>query len=131
MGEQLNFTVKVQSESGDYKKSISSPPYPPQVWSSFISFASFSTSVMSSLSTATYYQTNFITDAKFKLGFIVPVVLIVLLIFLYLTQPVVRIGSSDILERLMLRLSPLAFVLFLVFMGMLYTRIVLVLFTLV
>lgn len=131
MGEQLNFTVKVQSESGDYKKSISSPPYPPQVWSSFISFASFSTSVMSSLSTATYYQTNFLTDAKLKLGFIVPVVLIVLLIFLYLTQPAVRIGSRTILERLMQRLSPLAVVLFLVFMGMLYTRIVLVLLTIV
>ena len=127
MGEQLNFTVKVQSESGDYKKSISSPPYPPQVWSSFISFASFSTSVMSSLSTATYYQTNFLTDAKLKLGFIVPVVLILLLIFLYLTQPAVRIGSRSILERLMQRLSPLAWVLFLVFMGMLYTRVVLIL----
>ena len=58
-------------------------------------------------------------------------VLIVLLIFLYLTQPVVRIGSRDILERLLLRLSPLAFVLFLVFTGMLYTRIVLEILTIV
>ena len=38
IGEQVNFMVKTQSERGEYEKVFSSPPYPPQVWSSFTRF---------------------------------------------------------------------------------------------
>lgn len=50
IGEQLNFVVRTQSENGNYEEAISVPPFPPQVWSSFVSFASFSISMMGSMS---------------------------------------------------------------------------------
>jgi hypothetical protein len=36
LGERITFFVKADSEQGRYEKSFSSPPYPPQVWSSFL-----------------------------------------------------------------------------------------------
>jgi len=72
LGEQVNFLVSTQSEPWNYEKVLSSPPYPPQVWSSFVSFASFSTSVMSSISTMTYYQSTFGNDMGLNIGIILP-----------------------------------------------------------
>ncbi|HLB28042.1 MAG TPA: hypothetical protein VJK47_02400, partial [Dehalococcoidales bacterium] len=46
-GEQINFVVRTKTKLGNFQQIISTPPYPPQIWSSFISFASFSTTVMS------------------------------------------------------------------------------------
>ena len=78
--------VKTQSGQGNYERVVSSPPYPPQVWSSFVSFASFSTSLVSSMSTMTYYQTTFGSDIGLNIGLIATAVLIGLLIFLELTK---------------------------------------------
>lgn len=127
MGEQLNFVVRTQSELGSYEKIISSPPYPPQVWSSFISFASFSTSVMSSMSTMTYYGSTFGTDMGLNVGIIASIVLITLLIFLELTQPVLRQKTVAVLGRMRLRFSTVTWILFVIFMGIVYTRIVMIL----
>jgi hypothetical protein len=99
MGEQLNFVVKTQSELGNYESIVSSPPYPPQVWSSFVSFASFSTSVMTSMSTMTYYQSTFGDNMGLNVGITTALVLIALLIFLELTQPWLREKAMAILGR--------------------------------
>ena len=53
LGEQVNFVVKTHSGLGSYEKTTSLPSYPPQIWSSFVSFAAFSTSVMSSMTAMT------------------------------------------------------------------------------
>ena len=128
LGEQVNFVVRTQSELGDHEEIYSLPAYPPQVWSSFVSFASFSTSVMSSMSTMAYYQMAFsVYDVGFNTGFVVTGVLIILLIFVELTHPAVagkvlaRVGS------LRLRFSLVSWLLFIIFMGTVYTRIVMVL----
>jgi hypothetical protein len=127
MGEQLNFVVKTHSEWGDYEKVISTPPYPPQVWSSFVSFASFSTSVMSSISTMTYYQSTFGSDVGFNMGIITSIVLIALLIFLELGQAAVKGGPEIRLVRLRERFSTVTWILFVIFVGIVYTKVVMVL----
>ena len=129
MGEQLNFVVRTQSGLGNYEKVVSSPPYPPQVWSSFVSFASFSTSVMSSMSTMTYYQSTFGSDMGLNVGVIASVVLIILLIFLELTQPLLRQKTITVLGRLRLRFSTLTWILLIIFMGIVYTKVVMILVT--
>ena len=129
MGEQLNFVVRTQSELGNCERVISSPPYPPQVWSSFVSFASFSTSVMSSVSTMTYYRSAFSSDTGFNVGIIASVVLITLLIFLELTQPLIRQKTVAVVGKLRLRFSTVTWILFIIFVGIVYTRIVMILAT--
>jgi hypothetical protein len=123
VGEQINFLVRTQSEQGNYEKVLSSPPYPPQVWSSFISFASFSTSVMSSMSTMTYYQSSFGSDKGLNVGIITTIVLIVLLLLLELTQPVVEGSTVGVLRRLRIGFSTVTWILFIIFIGMVYTRV--------
>ena len=129
IGEQVNFMVRTQSELGNYESVVSSPPYPPQVWSSFVSFAAFSTSVMSSMSTMTYYQITFGTNIGLNVGIIASVVLIILLIFLELTQPLLRQKTVAMLGKLSLRFSTVTWILFIIFMGIVYTRVVMILTT--
>jgi len=127
LGEQLNFVVMTQSENGDYQKVASIPSYPPQVWSSFVSFASFSTTVMSSISTITYYQNTFGSDVGFNLGLLFSVVLIGLLIFLELSQPLLLERTIGIWGRLRIRFSTVTWILFIIFMSMVYTRVIIIL----
>jgi len=129
LGEQLNFVVEARSEQGSYEKVLSSPPYPPQVWSSFVSFASFSTSVMSSMSTMTYYQSTFATDMGFNVGLVCTVVLVVLLIFLELTRPVLSGTTIAVVGRLRIRFSTITWMLFTIFMGIVYTTAMMILAT--
>ena len=75
LGEQVNFMVKTMSTLGSYEKVVSLPSYPPQIWSSFVSFASFSTSVMGFMSSMTYYQSSFATDIAFNVGLLFSFVL--------------------------------------------------------
>ena len=128
LGEQLNFVVRAKSGDRDYEKLVSSPPYPPQLWSSFVSFASFSTSVMSSMSTMTYYQSTFGTGMGFNVGIIITLVLIGLLIFLELIQSRRR-EKSAVLGRLKFRFSTVTWMLFIIFAGILYTKIVMIITT--
>jgi hypothetical protein len=127
MGEQLNFLVKTQSERGNYEKLVSSPQYPPQVWSSFVSFASFSTSVMSSISTMTYYQSTFGGNMGLNLGIVVSVILIILLIFLEFSQPMVGGRQISVLGRMRVRFSTVTWILFIIFIGIVYTKVVMIL----
>jgi hypothetical protein len=126
MGEQLNFVVRTQSERGNHEKVVSSPPYPPQIWSSFVSFASFSTSVMSSMSTMTYYRSTFGGDIGLNVGLIISMVLITLLIFLELTQAALH-WKTVTLVRLRIRLSTVTWILLIIFLGVVYTRVVMIL----
>ncbi len=123
LGEQSNFIVRVQSAQGNYEKALSSPSYPPQIWSSFVSFASFSTSVMSAMSTMTYYQTTFLFRTGVNIGIILVMVLVLLLIFLETTKPSVEGRVVGRLGGLRIRLSTITWILFIIFMGMVYTRI--------
>ncbi len=129
MGEQLNFMVRTQSEQGNYEKILSSPSYPPQVWSSFVSFASFSTSVMSSISTMTYYQSTFDSTMGLNVGIIASIVLIALLIFMELTRPVIAGRTIATLGILKIRLSTVTWILLIIFMGIVYTKVVMSLVT--
>ena len=124
LGEQANFLVTAATPAQTYQKTLSSPPYPPQTMTSFVSFASFSTSVMSSMTTTGYYDDSFQSD-RFNVGLLVSVVLICLLIFLELTEPL--IGKGNIFGRLRDRYSQLAIILFVIFIAMVFTKVVVIL----
>jgi hypothetical protein len=127
MGEQINFTVRAQSGKDNYEKSVSTPPYPPQIFSSFISFASFSTTVMSSMSTMTYYKSTFGDGIGLNLGIILTGVLLVLLVFLELSVESSTRGPTAILSRLRLRFNTITWILFIIFIGIVYTTVIAIL----
>ena len=129
LGEQVSFVVKAKSLQGSYEKVVSLPSYPPQIWSSFVSFASFSTSVMGFMSSSTYYQSSFGSDTGLNIGILVTIVVIGLLIFLELTQPLLHERTIAILGRLRLRFSTVTWILFIIFMGIVYTKVVMILAT--
>jgi len=127
LGKQVNFMVRTTSPRGSCERMVSLPSYPPQIWSSFVSFASFSTSMMGFMSSMTYYQGTFDTNMGFNVGLLSVIVLIGLLIFLELTQPLLRRKTITILGRLRLRFSTVTWILFLIFMGITYTKVAMVL----
>jgi hypothetical protein len=126
IGQQLNFAVKTQSELGNDQMVLSLPPYPPQIWSSFISFASFSTSIMSSMISMTYYQTTFGADMGLNVGILITLVLIAMLIFFELTQPAVDGKTVAFTHRLRIKFSTVNWILLVIFMGIVYTKIVMI-----
>lgn len=127
LGEALNFAVRIHSEQGHYEQTISTPPYPPQIWSSFVSFASFSTSVMGFLSTMSYYQSAFGSGVGFNVGIIFAVILIALLIFLELSQPLLEEKTILVLGNLRLRFNTITWLLLIIFLGIVYTKLVMIL----
>ena len=129
LGEQVSFAVKTESPRGSHEKVVSLPSYPPQIWSSFVSFASFSTSVMSFMSSSTYYQSSFSSDMGFNIGILVTVVLIGLLIFMELTESLFQKKTVTILGRMRLRLNNVTWILFIIFMGIVYNKVVMILAT--
>lgn len=74
----------------------------------------------------TYYQTTFVSDTGFNVGFISAVVLIALLIFLELSKPVVNGRTATVLGRLMMRFSTIVWLLFIIVMGIVYTTVMMV-----
>jgi len=125
LGEQINFTVKTSSPRGNYDLTVSLPSYPPQIWSSFVSFASFSTSLMSSMSSMTYYQSTFGSQMNFNLGLLFTTILAVLLIFLELSPPLLQQRTITVLGRLRLRFGTVTWILFIIFLGIFYTTVLL------
>ena len=126
LGEQVSFVVKTESPRGSHEKIVSLPSYPPQIWSSFVSFASFSTSMMGFMSSSTYYRGSFGSEMGFNVGILVTVVLIGLLIFLELTQPLLQERTIAILGRLRLRFNTVTWILFIIFMGIVYTKVLMI-----
>jgi len=129
LGEQVSFVVKTMSSQGSYEKAVSLPSYPPQIWSSFVSFASFSTSVMSFMSSMTYYRSSFGSGMGFNVGLLCSVVLIGLLIFLELAQASLREKTIAVLGRARLRFTTVTWILFIIFIGIVYTKVVMILAT--
>ena len=127
LGKQVNFVVEGTSGSAGFEKMVSLPSYPPQIWSSFVSFASFSTSVMSSMSSMTYYQSSFGSDLGLNVGIVAVLVLISLLIFQELTPNVTLKGGVAVLGRLKSKFSTLTWILLVIFIGMIFTRVAMIL----
>ena len=128
LGEQVNFVVRAESDSKRCEKIVSLPSYPPQIMSSFVSFASFSTSVMGFMASSTYYESSFgSVDEGLNVGLVISIVLIMLLIFLELSEPVLAEGTYVVLRRLRMRYTTMTSVLFIIFMGIVYTKIVMIL----
>ncbi len=128
-GEQANFLLKTSSSEGNYDKIVSLPAYPSQLMSSFVSFAAFSTSVMSAMLSMEYFNTTFGTTSQINTGVIVVLILIALLIFLELTQSIAVDRVGAIISKYRAGFSVLTTILFVIFLGMLFTKVVLILST--
>ena len=128
-GEQVNFVLKTSSDRGSFDKIVSLPPYPSQLMSSFVSFAAFSTSVMSSMISSEYFTNNFDTTSGFSTGITICFVLIALLIFLELTQAITTDKGVTVLGRYRVGLGNMATILFIIFIGMVFTKVVMMLTT--
>lgn len=127
LGDRVSFLAIFRTDQGAYEKTMSAPPYPPQVWSSFVSFASFSTSVMGSMSSMVYYQDTFTANIGLQVGMVFAIVLLHLLIFREVTVPVPRPVGVGNLGLLRVKFRFLAAVLLIIFLGMIFTRIELIL----
>ena len=128
LGEQVTFLLKTTSDKCEYEKVLSLPAYPPQIWSSFVSFASFSTSVMSSMSSMAYYEGSFGSNQGLNVGMIFSIVLIILLIYLELSEPLIK-KTLTIIGYLRIEFSRLSAVLFILFISMVFTKVVMILST--
>ncbi len=127
IGEQSNFVVRTQSELGNYENVVSLPSYPPHIWSSFVSFAAISQTMMSQMTSMAYFESTLGSDMGFNIGVLITIVLIVLLIFMELTQPRIQGNTVTVLGRLRLRFSTVTWILFIIFMGIVYTRVAMIL----
>jgi len=125
-GEQVNFVLKTSSDRGNFVKAVSLPAYPPQLMSSFVSFAAFSTSVMSSMISMEYFTNIFGAASGINTGIVVSLVLIALLIFLELAQGVINNKGVGVLVRYRLSLRNVATILLIIFIGIIFTRIVMI-----
>ncbi len=132
IGERVNFAVDTQVDSNSLQRVASSPAYAPQIWSSFVSFATFSTSVMSSLVTAVYYQGSFGTTTAPNLGLLLVGTLVSLMVFLEMTrrgrsetaEPVQGRAAALVgkLARLQTRYSQVMIILLIIFGGIIFTK---------
>ncbi|MSQ15363.1 MAG: hypothetical protein EXR50_05825 [Dehalococcoidia bacterium] len=125
IGRQTTFLAKASLGGEAMEKSRSLPPYPPQIWSSFVSFASFSTSMMSSMSTAIYYKDYFGGGIGANLGLFMVASLLFLSIFQEVTYPMVKDNRTHLLTRLHGRFHELVVLLAIVFVGIVYTIVML------
>jgi hypothetical protein len=125
-GEQANFVLKTSSTNGTIDKMVSLPAYPPQLMSSFVSFAAFSTSVMSSMISMEYYDETFGAASKPITGIIIAIVLIVLLLFLELTQAITAGKKRTTLGSYRASLANVATILFIIFVGMVFAQVVMI-----
>lgn len=145
LGEQITFLLKAATPVETYEEALSMPAYPPQVWSSFVSFATFSTSMAGlsssmgssmglsssmgssmgmSLTSMAYYQDSFGTSRAFNVGVIFSAVLIMILIHVELTEPFMK--ARNLLGRLRARFNKLSAILFIIFAAMVFTQIIMI-----
>jgi hypothetical protein len=158
LGERLTFNLRVTSRTDvqkggscwririrdscltggeeHYEKTVSIPAYPPQVWSSFVSFATFSTAISSatmsslaststiSLASMNYCQNTYGFDKFINVGVIFSVALLFILISVEVTEPYIR--ALNFVSRLRLRFNRLSLVLFTIFIAMVFTEIILI-----
>ena len=128
LGERVNFVLRAESQGITCEKIVSLPPYPPQIMSSFVSHAYFSMSMMGFMISSTYYWSTFCSSAKgLNVGMVISIVLIILLIFLELSEPLLAEGIYVVLGRLRMRYSMITSILFTIFMCMVFTKVVMIL----
>ena len=128
-GEQVNFVLRTSRDGSSVDEIVSLPAYPPQLMSSFVSFAAFSSSVMSSMITTEYFTDTFGTTSGLNTGMIITIILIALLIFLELTQAVTTGKGITILGRYRAGFRNMSTVLFIIFVGMVFTKVVMIVIT--
>ncbi len=127
LGDQTTFLVKANTPEGEFAKTASVPAYAPQIWSSFVSFASFSTSIMGSMTTMIYYQDSFLQNPGVQVGIVFALVLLALLIFREVTAVVRHRALGDSLASLRFKFATVAAILLIIFVGMIFTKIIMVL----
>ena len=124
LGEQVRFSMRAETPGGGASTDdVAMPPYTPQVWSSFISFAAFSTTVMSSMTSMSYYDSTFGPATVLNIGFVLTIVLTVVLVFMEVTMPTLATRKGGVFVRLRPRLDRLSTVLLVIFVGMTMTRV--------
>ncbi len=73
-----------------------------------------------------FYEDSFRADVGFNIGIITSIVLIAILIFMELPIASVQGRKVATLGRLRIRLSTLMWILLIIFLGMVYTKVVMV-----
>jgi hypothetical protein len=130
VGEKVSFVVKVTSKGKTYEEVVTAPPYHPYVWSSFVSFAAFSTSMSSttttmSITSMAYYQTSFGVKKVINVGAIFAVILVSILIHVEVTEPFHN-NMLNILGRVRRRFSKLSAILFIIFITMMFSNVIMI-----
>ncbi|MCX8162388.1 MAG: hypothetical protein N3E44_05295 [Candidatus Bathyarchaeota archaeon] len=110
-----------------YSASVMIPPFPPEAFSSFVSFAGFSSTLIGYMATLSYYTNTMMPVDGVDVGLTLSLTLIGLLVFLELTDPVYgRICERiDYLRRNFVKE---AIVLLAVFLAMVATKIIFILY---
>lgn len=127
-------TVRDLESQSVYDATVLVPPYPPEIWSSFASFATFSSSLLGYTTTLSYYLTTIgytttmvspVYVTGLSLGLIFSISLIGLLVFQELSDPSYgRVGKR--IFSLRKRYGMLVVSLLLIFGAMVLTRVVLI-----
>ena len=81
------------------------------------------------MSSMTYYQSSFGTDIGLNVGIVAVLVLIAMLIFLELSPNLTLRGGVAVLGRVRSRFSTLTWILLVIFIGMIFTRVAMILST--
>jgi hypothetical protein len=144
LGERVVFQAKVRTPEGEYREEVSLPAYPPQIWSSFVSFATFSTSMagltsvgvssamassssssLTTMTTTAYYREHFSATDSLNVGVIFSLALIAVFVYIEATEPLVEASSR--LSRLRRRFARLAGILLFIFASMVFSQAVFIL----
>jgi len=132
VGEAVRVYVEaLDVESGDvYSRLAMIPPFPPEVFTSFVSFASFSSTLMGYMTTLSYYTTTVasITPSEgVNAGLILTLTLIGLLVFMELTDPAYG-RISERITHLRRNFTREAIILLIVFLAMVATKIIFIIY---
>lgn len=125
IGEQVNFVVKSKTNGEVSQQSLSLPMYPPQIYSSFVSMAAISPSMMSYMSLMTQYDKQLTPYSIPSVSVLFSLILIALLIFLELSASSTS-GKMQRLNSLRVRFSRLSGILFVIFIGTIFTQMALI-----
>lgn len=125
--EQVNFVVRAETDGRLCEKIVSHSSHTPQMISSFVSFASVSTSSVGIMASSAGYESSFVSGEGMNTGIVISMFLIMLLIFFELSEPLIAERIHVVLGGLRVRFSILTSILFIIFMSIVYTKIVTVL----
>lgn len=128
LGQSKRFYIEAVNLDDDQRHEayLMIPPFPPETLSSFVSFASFSTTLMTTMQSFAYYQGVVMPQGGLNVGLAASMTLISLLIFQELSDPSYgRVGRR--LLELRRRYGTYVVVLLIIFFCMVFTRIALIL----